>query len=62
MTVAGRRISASLASTEFKPEGSGTRLVFTEQGAYLDGQDQIPQREEGTRELFEALARELEKL
>lgn len=59
MTVAGRRISASLASTEFKPEGTGTRLIFTEQGAYLDGQDQIPQRETGTRELFESLAREL---
>lgn len=62
MTVAGRRISASLATTEFKPEGTGTRLIFTEQGAYLDGQDQIPGREIGTRELFEALARELDKV
>ena len=56
------RVILAYGMTEFKPEGSGTRLVFTEQGAYLDGQDQIPQREEGTRELFEALARELEKL
>ena len=62
MTVAGRRISASLASTEFEPEGTGTRLVFTEQGAYLDGEEQIPGREQGTRELFEALARELERV
>lgn len=59
MTVAGRRISASLASTEFEADGTGTRLRFTEQGAYLDGEDQIPGREEGTRELLEALAREL---
>ncbi len=59
MTVAGRRISASLATTEIVSEGSGTKLIFTEQGAYLDGQDQIPQREHGTRELLEALAKEL---
>lgn len=62
MLIGDKRISASLATNEFKPAGDGTKLVFTEQGAYLDGQDQIPQREEGTRELFEALARELEKL
>jgi uncharacterized protein YndB with AHSA1/START domain len=59
MTIAGRRISASLATTELKPEGAGTKLIFTEQGAFLDGADQIPQRELGTRELLEALAREL---
>lgn len=59
MTVAGRRISASLASTEFTADGTGTRLRFTEQGAYLDGQEQIPEREHGTRELLEALAKEL---
>ena len=33
------RISVSLATVEFKPAGSGTRLIFTEQGVFLDGYD-----------------------
>lgn len=60
MSVAGKPISASLATAEFKPEGKGTRLVFTEQGAYFDDPGQVAGREEGTRELLEALAAELE--
>jgi len=55
------RISSSLATMEFKPAGKGTRLVLTEQGAYLDGHDNVPQREEGTRGLLEALALELKR-
>jgi uncharacterized protein YndB with AHSA1/START domain len=53
------RISVSVATVELAPEGNGTRLVYTEQGAYLDGYDNPAQREEGTRELLEALAAEL---
>jgi uncharacterized protein YndB with AHSA1/START domain len=49
------RISVSLATTEFRPEGSGTRLVYTEQGAFLDGHDNAAQREHGCRDLFDAL-------
>lgn len=59
MTVAGARISASLATAEFKPEGGGTRIVFTEQGAYFDDPGQVASREEGTREMLEALAADL---
>jgi uncharacterized protein YndB with AHSA1/START domain len=59
MTIAGKRISASLATAEFRAEGKGTRLVFTEQGAYFDDPGQVAGREEGTRELLEALAAEL---
>jgi dihydrofolate reductase len=33
------RISVSLATVELAPEGAGTRLVFTEQCAFLDGHD-----------------------
>jgi uncharacterized protein YndB with AHSA1/START domain len=55
------RISVSLATVEFKPEGAGTRMVFTEQDAYLDGQDTVAQREHGTRELFDALDKELRR-
>lgn len=61
MTIDGVRISSSLATTEMRPEGrQGTRLIFTEQGAFLDGhRDGAAGREEGTRELLESLAREL---
>lgn len=59
MTVAGKRISVSLATIEIVPAGGGARLTYTEQGAYLDGADQPRQREEGCRELLEKLAEEL---
>lgn len=61
MTIGGNRISASLATMQFEPAGGGTRLVFTEQGAFLDGYDHAGQREAGTRELLEALAGELQR-
>ena len=55
-----RRISVSLATIELKPEGSGTRLTFTEQGAFLDGYDDPGDRERGTRLLLDALGKSLE--
>ena len=61
MTMDGQRISVSVATLEFIPAGNGTRLILTEQGAYLDGLDSNVQREEGTRGLLEALATYLEK-
>lgn len=61
MTVGGNRISASQATMQFEPAGSGTRLVFTEQDAFLDGYDDVGQREAGMRELLEALDRELRR-
>jgi uncharacterized protein YndB with AHSA1/START domain len=50
-----RRISASLATVELRPEGQGTRLVFTEQAAFLDGYDDAGGREHGTGALLDAL-------
>ncbi len=44
-----RRISISLTTVEFFAVAGGTRLVFTEQGVFLDGYDDIAGREEGTR-------------
>lgn len=55
------RISVSLATVELRPEGEGTKLVFTEQGAFLDGLDDPAQRESGTGSLLDALAKELER-
>jgi uncharacterized protein YndB with AHSA1/START domain len=50
-----QRISVSVATVEFKPAGDGTRLVFTEQGVFLDGLDEAARREEGTGTLLERL-------
>jgi uncharacterized protein YndB with AHSA1/START domain len=51
-----RRISVSLTTIELKPEGAGTRLVFTEHGAFLDGYDNPAGREQGTGWLLDNLA------
>ena len=53
-------ISVSLATVELRAEGAGTRLVLTEQGAYLDGHDASAQRQQGTAELLHALGSALE--
>ena len=54
-----RKISVSLATVTFEPAGSGTRLIVTEQGTFLDGYDDAGSREEGTRGLLDQLARTL---
>ena len=56
MTLGGPRISVSLSTIELRPEGKQTRLVYTEQGAFLDGLDKAAQREHGTRELLDKIA------
>ena len=55
------RISVSLATVELKPKDAGTRLIYTEQGAFLDGYDNAAQREQGTIELLDALGVELRR-
>jgi uncharacterized protein YndB with AHSA1/START domain len=55
-----RRISVSLMTVELKPDGKGTRLTFTEQGAFLDGWEEIGGRERGSVGLLDKLGRELE--
>jgi uncharacterized protein YndB with AHSA1/START domain len=60
MHMGDTRISVSLATFEFRTEGAGTRLVLTEQGAFLDGHDNVAQREAGTRDLLDALGRALQ--
>jgi uncharacterized protein YndB with AHSA1/START domain len=60
MRINGTKISASLATLEFKPTAGGTQLKLTEQGAFLDGYDDAGSRERGTAELLEAVGRSLE--
>jgi uncharacterized protein YndB with AHSA1/START domain len=53
------RISVSVTSVDFAPEGEGTRLTFTEHGVFLDGLDSPALREQGTGQLLEALGADL---
>lgn len=55
-----RKISVSLATVEFQPEGTGTRLVVTEQGVFVDGYEDNGSRAQGTALLMDALGRSLE--
>ncbi len=41
-------MSVSLTTVEFFAAEAGTRLVFTEQGAFFDGHDEPAEREHGT--------------
>ena len=58
----GARISVSVATIEFTATGDGTKLTWTEQGAYLDGFDGAEAsrlRQEGTSEMLDGLAKYL---
>ncbi len=56
MHVGGKKLSASIASVEILPEGSGARLIFNEQGVCF-GEDGWAGREEGTAFGMDQLAR-----
>ena len=53
-------ITISLTTVEFRPADDGTRLVLTEQGAFLDGKEEPAWRENGTADQLKALADVLE--
>ncbi|HTD56947.1 MAG TPA: SRPBCC family protein [Silvibacterium sp.] len=58
MALGERRFSASLATFEMLREGTGTKLIFTEQGAYFEGSDGPEMRKEGWLLLLERLGNE----
>jgi len=55
MTLRGERLSASLATVEFKPSASLTRMLFTEQMAYLGDEKSMRARIDGTGSGFDRL-------
>ncbi len=65
MHVDERKISVSLATVQVVPAivsgRPGTRMIVTEQGAFLDGYEDKGSREHGTNALMDALGRSLEK-
>lgn len=50
-----RRLSVSLVTVEFEAAPSGTKMVYSEQLAYLDGHQDLPQRIHGTGEALDRL-------
>jgi hypothetical protein len=54
-----RKISVSVATILLKAEGRQTRIMVTEQGAFLDGYDDAGSRERGTNDLLDALGASL---
>ncbi|OOC61746.1 SRPBCC family protein [Paenibacillus ihbetae] len=54
------RMSVSITTVELIPTEGGTRLVFTEQGAFFDGHDSPEIREHGTNEMLDTLGKSLE--
>jgi uncharacterized protein YndB with AHSA1/START domain len=54
-----RKISVSLATFELKPAATGTYLLMTEQGAFLDGYDDAGSRERGSNFLLDSLGNSL---
>ena len=55
MYVDDAKISVSLATVEFFPDGKGTRLRFTEQAAFLNDYEDGGSRERGTAGLLDNL-------
>ena len=60
MRLRGYRFSVALITIELAPDGGGTRLHFTHQGAFFEGADGPEIREEGWRKLLDKLAAEVE--
>jgi uncharacterized protein YndB with AHSA1/START domain len=51
----GKRMSVSVTTVELLPAGGSTRLRYTEQGVFLDGEDTPELRERGTNEMLNNL-------
>ena len=60
MSLGGRRISVTQSTFELLPEGEGTKLVFTHQGAFLPGADGPEMRRQGWETLLERVAKVVE--
>jgi uncharacterized protein YndB with AHSA1/START domain len=60
MYTGAERISVSLTTIELLADGTGTRLICTEQAAFLDGRDTPGQRSGGIGSLLDRLGDVLE--
>jgi uncharacterized protein YndB with AHSA1/START domain len=56
----GQLTTVSLTTVQFEAAGTGTRLVLTEQGTFLEGREHPDWRQKGTRDQLDALGAELD--
>jgi uncharacterized protein YndB with AHSA1/START domain len=59
MTSRGMPISVSLTTVEISPDGRNTHLLLTEQVAFLDGNDNAANREEGLASMLDKIGETL---
>ena len=59
MSLNGKPISITLVTLEFVPSGTGTELVLTNQGTFIEWPGGPEMLEAGWRSLFERLAKEM---
>jgi uncharacterized protein YndB with AHSA1/START domain len=59
LLVDDRLMSTSLTTVQLFAAEAGTRMLFTEQGAFFDGLDDPAEREHGTGKLLDALGARL---
>jgi uncharacterized protein YndB with AHSA1/START domain len=55
------RMSVSMTTVEIGPGQGGSKLTYTEQGAFLDGIDKPEAREEGTAWMLDSLGKYLSR-
>ncbi|MCD9021878.1 SRPBCC family protein [Cohnella silvisoli] len=55
------RISVAVITVEFKFEGAGTQLIYTEQCAFLDGLDSLEDHMHGANDFLDKLDIELKR-
>jgi uncharacterized protein YndB with AHSA1/START domain len=53
--LSGELHSITLSSLDLEPDGDRTRVSYTEQIVFMDGQDGIEKRRDGTEEAFETI-------
>jgi uncharacterized protein YndB with AHSA1/START domain len=59
VSIDDQRTSVSLMTVELNGDSGQTRLVLTEQGAFLDGLDSNDQRQEGATDMLDKLGQHL---
>jgi uncharacterized protein YndB with AHSA1/START domain len=55
LSLSGELHSVTLAGLDIEPDGARTRISYTEQIVFMDGQDGIEKRREGTEFGFDAI-------
>lgn len=60
MALDEKRFSASLVTIELLPDGEGTELICTHQGAFFESADGPEMRKDGWRRLLDQLAKALD--